>query len=86
MLSDFYFSKELWSVGRGSAVCDDINEWYFGGTDKKWYVKVPDIYFRSLVSALDFPNKHKIIDKGISRQHEKQSHNNLKQWMSYSLI
>ena len=44
MLSDFCFSKDLWSVVCGSAGCDDSNKWSFGGPDKKWYVKVPDIY------------------------------------------
>ena len=65
-LSDFCKSKELWSVGCGSAGCDASNEWSFGGPDTECYVKVPDIYWRSLVSTLDFPKKHKIIDKGIS--------------------
>ena len=65
-LSDFCKSKELWSVGCGSAGCDASNEWYFVGPDKEWYVKVPDIYLRSLVSTLDLPEKQNIIDKGIS--------------------
>ena len=65
-LSDFCFSKEIWSFGCGSAGCDAINEWSFGGPDKEWHVKVPDIYWRSLGSTLDFPKKHKTIDKGIS--------------------
>ena len=43
MLSDFCFSKDLWSVGCGSAGCDAINEWSFGDPDKKWSVKVTDI-------------------------------------------
>ena len=55
MLSDFYFSKELWSVRCGSVGCDASNEWSFGGTEKKWSVKVPDISLRSLGSTLDFP-------------------------------
>ena len=42
-LSEFYFSKELWSVGCGSALCDAINEWYLGGPVKELSVKVPDI-------------------------------------------
>ena len=54
-LSDFCKSKEIWSVGCGSAGCDASNEWSFGGPDKEWSVKVPDIYLRSLVSNLDFP-------------------------------
>ena len=52
MLSDCYFSKErreLSSVGCGSELCDASNEWYFGGPDKKWYIKVP------VGSTLDFP-------------------------------
>ena len=52
MLSDFCFSKEkreLCSVGCGSTGCDAINEWSFGGTGKKWSVKV------SVGSTLDFP-------------------------------
>ena len=60
MLSDFCFSKDLWSVGCGSTGCDVRNP------EKKWCDKVPDIYFRSLGSTLNFPKKHKIIDKGIS--------------------
>ena len=51
MLSDFCFSKykrELWSVGYGSARCNAINWWYFGGPGKKWSVKVP------VGSTLDF--------------------------------
>ena len=55
MLSDFCKSKEIWPVGCGSAGCDASNEWYFGGTDKEWYVKVPGIYLRSLGSTLYFP-------------------------------
>ena len=53
MLSGFCFSKEkreLWSVGCGSVGCNAINEWYFEGPDKKWFVKV------SMGSTLDFPN------------------------------
>ena len=65
-LSDLCKSKELWSVGCGSAVCDARNEWYFGGPDKEWYFKVPNIHLIILGSTLDFPKKHKIIDKGIS--------------------
>ena len=42
MFSDFCFSKDLWSVGYGSAVCDASNEWSFGVLEKKWYVKVLD--------------------------------------------
>ena len=52
MLSDLCFSKEkreLRSVGYDSAGCYAINEWYFGGTGKKWSVKV------SVGSTLDFP-------------------------------
>ena len=48
MLSDLCFPKELWSVGCGSAGCDASNEWSFGGPDKEWYIKVPDIYSRTL--------------------------------------
>ena len=69
ILSYFCFSKEKrkrWSVGFGSAGHDAINEWSFGGPDKEWSVKVPDIHLRSLGSTLDIPKKHKIIDKGIS--------------------
>ena len=65
-LSDFCKYKELCSVGCGSVRCDATNEWSSGGTDKEWYVKVPDIYWRSLGSTLDCPKKHNIIDKGIS--------------------
>ena len=65
-LSDFYNSKDLLSVRCGSAGCNASNQWHFGGPDKEWSVKVPDIYLRSLVSTLDIPKKHKIIDKGIS--------------------
>ena len=65
-LSDLCKSKELWSVGCGSTGCDARNEWYVGGPEKELSVKVPDIYWRSLVSTLDIPKKHKIIDKGIS--------------------
>ena len=35
MLSDFYKSKELWSVGCGSTGCDASNEWSFGGPDEE---------------------------------------------------
>ena len=66
-LSDLCNSKELWSVVCGSAGCDASKEWSFGGPEKKWYVKGPDLYLRSLGSTLDFPKKHKIIYKGISR-------------------
>ena len=72
MLSDFCFSKELWSVGCGSAGCDDRNEGSFGGPDKKSSVKVPDIYLRGLGSTMGFPKKHRIIDKGISWEYEKK--------------
>ena len=65
-LSDFYKSKYIWSVGCVSTRCDAINEWPFGGPEKEWSVKVPDIYWRSLGSTLDIPKKHKITDKGIS--------------------
>ena len=44
MLSDFCFSKELWSVGYGSMGCDTRNEWSFGCPDKELSVKVLDIY------------------------------------------
>ena len=54
-LSDFYKSKELWSVGCGSTGCYNINEWYFGGPDKEWSFKVTDIYWISLGSTLDIP-------------------------------
>ena len=57
MLSDFYISKDLWSVGCGSTGCDASNEWSFGGPDKKWSVKVPHIYLRTLSSTLDFSKK-----------------------------
>ena len=52
MLSYFCFSKEkreLRSVGCGSAGCGASNLWYFGGTGKNWYVKVP------VGSTLGFP-------------------------------
>ena len=65
-LSDLCNSKELWSVGCGSVVCDAINEWSFGGPDKEWSGKLTDIYLISLGSTLYIPKKHKIIDKGIS--------------------
>ena len=65
-LSDFYNFKEIWSVGCGSTGCDASNKWSFGGPDKKWSVRIPDIYWTSLGSTLDFPKIHKIIDKGIS--------------------
>ena len=65
-LSGVYRHKELWSVGCGSAGCDDSNDQSFGGPDKECYVKVPDLYLRSLGSTIDFTKKHKIIDKGIS--------------------
>ena len=51
MLSDFCFpkeKKELRSVGCGSAGCDAIKEWSFGGPGKKCSVKI------SVGSALDF--------------------------------
>ena len=44
MLSYCCESKKIWSVRCGSAGCDASNEWSFGGPDKKWSVKVPDIY------------------------------------------
>ena len=47
-LSYFCKYKELWSVRCGSAGCDAINEWSFGGIDKECSVKVPDIYLISL--------------------------------------
>ena len=59
MLSDFCFFKYLWQVGCGSVECDAINDWSFGGPDKKWSVKVPDMYLRSLGSTLYFPLKKK---------------------------
>ena len=65
-LSDFYKYKDLWSVRCGSTGCNASNEWYFGGPDEEWSVKVPDIYWRSLGSTLDIPKKHKIIYIGIS--------------------
>ena len=71
-LSDLFLSKELRSVGCGSTGCDASNEWSFGGPGKKWSIKVPDIYWRSLGSILDFPKKHKITDKGISWEYEKR--------------
>ena len=43
MLSDFCFSKEILSVGCGSAGCDASNEWSFEGPDKELSVKVADI-------------------------------------------
>ena len=63
MLSDFYFSIELWSFGCVSAVCDANNEWYFWGTDKKWFDKIPDVYLGSLGSNLDFPKKIRQLTK-----------------------
>ena len=63
MLSDFYFSKELWLVGCGSAGCDANNEWSFGGPDKKWFDKIPDVYLGSLGSNLDFPKKIRQLTK-----------------------
>ena len=57
MLSDFYFSKDLWSKRCGSAECDASNEWSFGGPDNKWSVKVPDTYLRSLGSIMDLQKK-----------------------------
>ena len=42
-LSDLCKSKENFSVGYGSAVCDTSNEWSLGGPDKEWYVKLTDI-------------------------------------------
>ena len=65
-LSDFCTSKEILSVVCGSTGCDARNEWSFGGPDKEWSVKVPDIYWRSLGSNLDFNKKQKIFDKGLS--------------------
>ena len=35
MLSDFYKSKELWSVRCGSVGCDARNEWSFGGPENE---------------------------------------------------
>ena len=61
MLSDFCKSKEIWSVGCGSAGCGARKQWSFGGPDKEWSVKL-----RSSGSTLDFPKNQKIIDKGIS--------------------
>ena len=66
-LSDFCFSKELWSVRYGSAGCDASNEMSYEGPDKKWSIKVPDTYLIILGSALDFPLKKKRIVKGLSR-------------------
>ena len=63
MLSDFCKSKEkreFWSVGYGSAGCDASNEWYFGGPDKEWSIKLPDIHLRILCSTLDFPRRNKV--------------------------
>ena len=63
MLSYFCFSKEnreLLSVGCGSAGCDAGNLWSFGGSVKKWSMKV------HVGSILVFPKYHKLIDKGIS--------------------
>ena len=57
MLIDFCFSKDLWSDGCGSIVCDSSNGWSFGGPDRKWSVKVPDIYLRRLGSTLDFTTR-----------------------------
>ena len=65
-LSDVCKSKKLWSVGYGSTVFDASNEWYFGGPEEEWSVKVPDIYWGSLGSTMDIPKRHEIIDKGIS--------------------
>ena len=66
MLSDFCKSKELWSVGCGSEGYDASNKWSFGGPEKEWSVKLPDIYLISLGSTLDFSKKYNIIYKGIS--------------------
>ena len=65
-LSDFFKSKDLWSDGCGPTGCDATNEWCFGGPYKEWYVKVPDIYWRSLGSNMDITKKNNITDKGIS--------------------
>ena len=65
-LSDFCKSKDIWSVQCGYTGCDDSNEWYFGGSDREWSLKVPDRYWRSLASTLDIPQKNKTIDRDIS--------------------
>ena len=71
--SDVLNPKELWSVGYVSMVCDDNNEWSFGGPDNSWYVWVPDdgwyvwvpnIYWRSLGSTLDSPKNVRELEKG----------------------
>ena len=45
-LGDFCKSKEIWSVGCGSAGVDASNEWSFGCPNKKWSVKVTNIYVK----------------------------------------
>ena len=45
---------------------DYINEWSFGGPDKKCSGEVPDTYLGSLGSDMDFPKRHNIIDKVLS--------------------
>ena len=69
-LSDFYKSKELWSVGCGSTGCDARNEWSFGVPIEDWYVKVPGINWRSFGLTVYVSKQHKIIEKGIIWQYE----------------
>ena len=54
-LSVVFKSKNLWSVGYGSMIYNDNDEWYFGGSEDGWYVWVPDIYRWGFGLAIDSP-------------------------------
>ena len=63
-LSVVFKSKELWSVIYGSMVCDDNNEWSFGGAEDEWYFWVTDIDQWVFGLDIDSPLKRmKILTK-----------------------
>ena len=66
MLSYLCFSKDLWSVGCGSAGFDASNVWFYGDPENKWSVKVPEIYLRKLGSTLDITKNKNKITKGLA--------------------
>ena len=64
MLSDFYFSKQLWSVGCGSGGCDARNEQYFGGPDKK---RSMEHKWKTLISCIEYGVKY--TGRNITKNH-----------------
>ena len=50
----FLLSKKQ-LVGYGSMLCDDNDEWSFGGPEDEWYLWVTDIDWPGLGLAIDSP-------------------------------